>query len=154
MSELRAELTDANELNQKLQQDIEIYSQDQQKVKQLDEYIQKLTKSLTAAKDKIHTKDLQIQEARFKNKDADSRVKELEAKNAFQMTQIEQLKTDNVRFEEELNLTRQENTNETAHADTYKANLKDKLLNLQQENKLLKSQLETKFNEEKFSAEQ
>ena len=29
MSELRAELTDANELNQKLQQDIEIYSQDQ-----------------------------------------------------------------------------------------------------------------------------
>ena len=70
------------------------------------------------------------------------------------MTQIDQLKTDNVRLEEELNLTRQENTNETAHADTYKANLKDKLLNLQQENKLLKSQLETKFNEENFSAEQ
>ena len=60
MSELRAELTDANELNQKLQQDIEIYSQDQEKVKQLDEYIQKLQKSLTAAKDKIHAKDLKI----------------------------------------------------------------------------------------------
>ena len=32
--------------------------------------------------------------------------------------------------------------------------MKDKLLNLQQENKLLKSQLETKFNDEKFSVEQ
>ena len=130
MSELRAELTDANELNQKLYQDIEVLSQDHQKVKQLEEYVQRLTDSLASAKDKVSQKDLQIQETRFNHQDAEQRVKELQAKNVFQMSQIEQVKADNVRLGEELTMVKAETTNETAHADTHKANLKDKLMNL------------------------
>lgn len=37
MAEIKTELTDANELNQKLYQDIEILTQEQEKMKQLED---------------------------------------------------------------------------------------------------------------------
>ena len=61
---------------------------------------------------------------------------------------MEQLKQDVARLSAELSLTNQEK--ETAQVDTYKATLKDKLNNLQQENKLLKEQIESKFDTETF----
>ena len=108
MADLKTDLTDAHDLNQKLQQDIEILTKQQEKVKTYEKQIWKLTEELNQTKDKISGRDLKIQEARFSHQDAEKRAKELSNQNQFLKSQIEQLKVDNAKLSAELNLTNQE----------------------------------------------
>ena len=60
MADLKTDLTDAHDLNQKLQQDIEILTKQQEKVKTYEKQIWKLTEELNQTKDKISGRDLKI----------------------------------------------------------------------------------------------
>ena len=60
MADLKTDLTDAHDLNQKLQQDIEILTKQQEKVKTYEKQIWKLTEELNQIKDKISSRDLKI----------------------------------------------------------------------------------------------
>ena len=95
-------------------------------------------------------KDLQLQEAKFNLNDSQDRVRELEQKEAFSKAQLEKLTTETSQLQEELRQMKKENEN-SAKSDTVKADLNDKYKTLVQENKMLKKQLESKFNAERFT---
>lgn len=79
--------------------------------------------------------------------EAEGRVNELTQKEAFQRTQIEELSQEAARCKEELRLARKESES-NAKADTDKADLRDKFMQLQQENKVLKKEMETRFTQD------
>ena len=83
LSDVRIELKDALELNQKLYNDIEILQKETEKAAPLEKMVSKLQSELGKVKHQCDAKDLSIQEVNFKLRDSESRVKELENKETF-----------------------------------------------------------------------
>lgn len=153
MADLRAELTDQQELNHRLQADIIELQREQEKDQMLEDVVNQVQHELKQVKVKADMKELELQEITFNFKDAESRVKELEQKQNFFKDQAEKAIADKCKLEEELLLQKKENES-SASADTLKADLRDKYNSLLQENRALKKQLESKFNAERFNQEQ
>ena len=65
MSEIKQDLKYSEDLNQKLQQDLEISNKQQEKMKVYEAQIGKLKLELSQTKDKVSSRDLKIQEAKF-----------------------------------------------------------------------------------------
>ena len=65
MAELKQDLKFSEDLNQKLQQDLEISNKQQEKVKIYEAQILKLKQELSQTKDKVSSRDLKIQESKF-----------------------------------------------------------------------------------------
>ena len=65
MAELKQDLKYSEDLNQKLQQDLEISNKQQEKVKIYEAQILKLKQELSQTKDKVSSRDLKIQESKF-----------------------------------------------------------------------------------------
>ena len=80
MADLRAELTDQQELNHRLQADIVEFQREQEKDEMLEDVVNQVQQELQQVKIKADMKELQLQEITFNYKDAESRVKELEQK--------------------------------------------------------------------------
>ena len=78
MADLRAELTDSQELNERLQADIEMLQGDQEKEQMLEDVVNRVQHELGQVKVKADMKELELQEVTFGLKDAEGRVKELE----------------------------------------------------------------------------
>lgn len=153
MGDLRAELTDSQELNQSLQAEIEMLQRDQDKDEMMEDVVRQVQHELGQVKIKLDMKELQLQEVTFGLKDAEGRVKELEQKEKFQSNQIDKLTSENSKLAEELLLMKKENDSSVS-ADTLKADLRDKYNGLLQDNKILKKQIEAKFSTERFNQEQ
>ena len=60
MADLKAELTDAQDLNQKLYADIEMLQRDQEKDQMLEDVVTRVQQELAHVKQKSDMKDLQI----------------------------------------------------------------------------------------------
>ena len=153
MGDLRAELTDSQELNQSLQAEIEMLQRDQDKDEMMEDVVRQVQHELGQVKIKLDMKELQLQEVTFGLKDAEGRVKELEQKEKFCSNQIDKLTSENSKLAEELLLMKKENDSSVS-ADTLKADLRDKYNGLLQDNKILKKQIEAKFSTERFNQEQ
>ena len=65
MAEIKQDLKFSEDLNQKLQQDLEISNKQQEKVKIYEAQILKLKQELSQTKDKVSSRDLKIQESKF-----------------------------------------------------------------------------------------
>ena len=83
MADLRAELLQSEELNQKLNADIEMLQQEKEQDLQLEEVVQRVQHELQNVKSNADQKELLLQEVSFNLKDAEGRVVELENKETF-----------------------------------------------------------------------
>lgn len=117
------------------------------------EYINHLEEALSSEKSKYDFLEKDLKRKDEKIKSGQDKIKELEAKLIIDKDRIEELENDLKLKDKELKQIRSDDKAEEGGSslgpESLKANMKDKIKQLEKENAILKQELENKFDKEK-----
>lgn len=140
------------ERNQRLVESLEILEKEKANVKQLKEYVQYVEEQLANEKSKYDILEISSKKHDKKISDLTNEKNELEKKNIFYKETIDQLESELKKANGELKQVKYDETRLEDGAllpESMKANMREKIKQLEKENSILRQELENKFDKDK-----
>eukprot|EP00347_Sterkiella_histriomuscorum_P012574 403368045 len=152
MAQIKSDLKDMQDRNQRLVESLEILEKEKENNKNLKEYVQYLEEQLNSVKSKYDILEISSKKHDKKIKDLTGEKSELEKKNQFYKETIDQLESEVKKTNNELKQVKYDETRLEDGAllpESIKANMREKIKQLEKENSILRQELENKFDKDK-----
>lgn len=152
MAQVKSDLKDMQERNQRLVESLEILEKEKENYKSYKQYVSYVEEQLANEKSKYDILEISSRKHDKKISDLTNEKNELEKKNQFYKETIDQLESELKKANGELKQVKYDETRQedgTLLPESVKANMREKIKQLEKENTILRQELENKFDKDK-----
>ncbi|CDW90673.1 UNKNOWN [Stylonychia lemnae] len=152
MAQLKSDYKDMQDRNQRLVESLEILEKEKGNNKNLKQYVQYLEEQLNSEKSKYDILEIQSKKNEKKNSDLINEKIKLEKENQFYKETNDQLESELKKANVQVKQAKYDEMREDGGAllpESQKANMREKIKQLEKENSILKMELENKFDKDK-----